>query len=166
MSRLLPHDTINGSLDDLERVQAELSEEIRAAWQQKWESNIVISYLDTNIVIFLHSGNLSRMTQPALAQIEATELLISSMVVLELEMLHEKGTLNYSAQQILSDLNQRIVISVGQLPMSVIMNSALPVKWTGDPGDGLIVANAIANNEAPLVTSDRHIRDQYRNSIW
>ena len=40
LSRLLPHDTINGSLDDLERAQAELSEEIRAAWQQKWESKL------------------------------------------------------------------------------------------------------------------------------
>lgn len=50
--------------------------------------------------------------------------------------------------------------------MSVIVNSALQVKWTREPGDRLIVANAIANNEAPLVTSDRRIQEQYRNAIW
>jgi PIN domain nuclease of toxin-antitoxin system len=52
------------------------------------------------------------------------------------------------------------------LPMAVIINSALQVKWTREPGDRLIVANAIANNEAPLVTSDRRIHEQYPNAIW
>jgi PIN domain nuclease of toxin-antitoxin system len=46
------------------------------------------------------------------------------------------------------------------------MNSALRVKWTREPGDRIIVANAIANNEAPLVTSDLRINTQYPNAIW
>ena len=99
-------------------------------------------------------------------QLESADLVVSAMVMLELEMLHEKGTIRYSGTRILSDLNQRIVISVCQLPMSVIIHSALQVKWTREPGDRLIVGNAIANNEAPLVTSDRRILDQYRNAIW
>jgi PIN domain nuclease of toxin-antitoxin system len=52
------------------------------------------------------------------------------------------------------------------LPMSVIMNSALQIKWTRDPGDRIIVANAVACNEAPLVTSDRCIHEHYPNAIW
>src|ERR1017187_7976258 len=95
----------------------------------------VISYLDTNVVIFLHSGNVARMTSRAMDRIESSELLISAMVMLELEMLCEKGTLQYSASRILSDLNQQIGVSVCQLPMSVIMNSALQIKWTRDPGN-------------------------------
>lgn len=126
----------------------------------------MISYLDTNIVIFLHLGNLGRLTRRAMDRLESADLVISAMVMLELEILHEKGTIRYSGTKILSDLNQRIVISVCQLPMSVIVNSALQVKWTREPGDRLIVANAIANNEAPLVTSDRRILEQYRNAIW
>jgi PIN domain nuclease of toxin-antitoxin system len=125
-----------------------------------------ISYLDTNVVIFLHSGNIARLTQRAMDQIESAELLVSAMVMLELEMLYEKSALKYSASQILSDLNQQIGVSVCQLPMSVIMNSALQIKWTRDPGDRIVVANAIANNEAPLVTSDRRIHDHYQNAIW
>lgn len=97
---------------------------------------------------------------------ENSELLLSAMVMLELEMLYEKGTVKYPASQILSDLNQQIGVTVCQLPMAVIMNSALGVKWTRDPGDRIIVANAISNNEAPLVTSDRLIGENYPNAIW
>ncbi len=126
----------------------------------------MISYLDTNIAIFLHSGNAARLTQRATEQIECADLLVSAMVMLELEMLYEKGTIKYTASQILSDLNQQIGVSVCQLPMAAVMSSALRVKWTRAPGDRIIVANAIANNEAPLVTSDRLINEEYPNAIW
>ena len=124
------------------------------------------TYLDTNVVIFLHSGNSVRLSHRAIEQIESADLLISAIVMLELEMLYEKGAVRYPASQILSDLNQQLGVAVCQLPMAVIVNSALQVKWTREPGDRLIVANAIANNEAPLVTSDRRIHEQYPNAIW
>lgn len=124
------------------------------------------SYLDTNAVIYLHSND-ARLTQRAKEQIEAADdLLASAMVMLELEMLYEKGVLRYSACQILADLNQQIGVSVCQLPMATIMSSALTLKWTREPGDRIIVANAIANNEAPLITSDRRIHEHYQNAIW
>jgi PIN domain nuclease of toxin-antitoxin system len=126
----------------------------------------VISYLDTNVVIYLHSGNVARLTQRAADRIETSDLLVSAMVMLELEMLYEKNALKYAASQILSDLNQQLGVSVCQLPMSVIMNSAVQIKWTREPGDRIIVANAIANNEAPLITSDRRVHDHYQNAIW
>jgi PIN domain nuclease of toxin-antitoxin system len=129
-------------------------------------SQALTSYLDTNIVIFLHSGDAARLTQRATEQIETADLLVSPMVMLELEMLYEKGTLRYAASQILSDLNQQIGVSVCQLPMAAVMSSALRVKWTREPGDRIIVGNAIANNEAPLVTSDRLINEHYPNAIW
>ena len=97
---------------------------------------------------------------------EVDDLLISAMVILELEMLHEKGAIRYPASKIFSDLNQQIGVSVCQLPMAAVMNSALELKWTRQPGDRIIVANAIANNEAPLITSDRRIKEMYRNAIW
>lgn len=129
-------------------------------------SPTLISYLDTNVVLFLHSGNVSRLTTRAVLQMETTDLLISGMVMLELEMLHEKGAIRYPAAQILADLNQQIGVSVCQLPMPTVMYSALRVKWTREPGDRIIVANAIAHNEAPLVTSDRRIHENYANAIW
>lgn len=79
---------------------------------------------------------------------------------------YEKGTINYTASQILSDLNQQIGVSVCQSPMAAVMNSTLTIKWTRDPGDRIIVANVIANNEVPLVAPDRRIHEQYPNAIW
>ena len=125
----------------------------------------LVSYLDTNIVVFLHSGNISRLTKRADEQIENSDLLASAMVMLELEMLYEKGALKYTASQILSDLNQQIGLSVCQFPMAVILSSALRVKWTREPGDRIIVANAIANKHAPLITSDRRIGELYPNAV-
>jgi PIN domain nuclease of toxin-antitoxin system len=62
--------------------------------------------------------------------------------------------------------SQTLISYLCQLPMAAIVHSALGVKWTREPGDRIIVANAIANNEAPLITSDRRIAGQYRNAIW
>lgn len=116
------------------------------------------AYLDTKIVASLLSGNTQRLTQRALE--------FPAMVMLELEMLHEKGAIKYSAAQILSDLNQQIGLSLCQLPMASIMRSALHLKWTREPGDRIIVANAIASNEAPQLTSDRRIHEYYPTAIW
>lgn len=88
------------------------------------------------------------------------------MVMLELEMLYEKDTINCTAAQILSDLNQQMGLSVRQFPMAFVMSSAMRLKWAREPGDRIIVANAIANDEAPLVTSDRRINERYPNAIW
>ena len=130
------------------------------------DSETVSTYLDTNIVICLHSGDASRLTRRAIEQIESAELLVSGMVMLELEMLYEKGAIRYPASEIHFDLNQQIGVSICQLPMAAIMSSAMRVRWTREPGDRIIVANAMANNEAPLVTADRRINAEYRNAIW
>ncbi len=126
----------------------------------------LISYLDTHVVVFLHAGDLSRISVKAQSQIENTELLISPMVLLELEMLYDKGTIKYPAAQILADLTQQIGLSVCQLAFAQVVRSAITIKWTREPGDLLIVAHAMANNYAPLVTKDDRIRAGYRNAIW
>ena len=36
MSRLVPRDTINGTLEDLTLAQQELDDEMRTAWKDKW----------------------------------------------------------------------------------------------------------------------------------
>src|SRR5690242_1592408 len=126
----------------------------------------LISYLDTHVVVFLHAGDVSRISVKAQNQIENTDLLISPIVLLEMEMLYDKGTLKFPSSQILADLTQQIGLSVCQLPLAQVVRTATTIKWTREPGDLLIVANAIANNNAPLVTKDERIRSGYRNAIW
>jgi PIN domain nuclease of toxin-antitoxin system len=50
--------------------------------------------------------------------------------------------------------------------MARIVHSATTIKWTRDPGGLLIVANAMANDNAPLVTKDERIRGAYASYIW
>ncbi len=88
------------------------------------------------------------------------------MVLLELEMLYDKSTIKYPASQILADLAQQIGLSVCQMPFAQVVRTATTIKWTREPGDLLIVANALANNCAPLITKDERIRSRYPNSIW
>jgi PIN domain nuclease of toxin-antitoxin system len=126
----------------------------------------LISYLDTHVVVFMHAGDVSRISIKAQNQIENTDLLISSMVLLEMEMLYDKGTIRYPAAQILADLTQQIGLSVCQMPFAQVVRSATTIKWTREPGDLLIVANAMANNYAPLITKDERIRNGYNNAIW
>jgi PIN domain nuclease of toxin-antitoxin system len=126
----------------------------------------LISYLDTHVVVFLHSGEGSRISVKAQNQIEITDLLISPMVLVELEMLYDSGAIRYTSSQILADLSQQIGLSVCQMPMAQIVRSAITIKWTREPGDLLIVGNAMANNDSPLVTKDEHIRGSYKNAIW
>jgi len=126
----------------------------------------LISYLDTHAVVFLHAGDVSRISAKAQNQIENTDLLISPMVLLELEMLYDKGTIRYPSSQILADLTQQIGLSVCQLPFAQVVRSATTIKWTREPGDLLIVANAMAHNFAPLVTKDERIQSNYSNAIW
>ena len=126
----------------------------------------MVTYIDTNTVIFLHSGMLDRISTKAQRQIDGSDLVISPVVLLEIQMLYEKGKIKYDANRILSDLNQQIGLSVCQISMTSVVNSALAMSWTRDPGDRLITANAHANNESALITSDRSIQDHYQNTIW
>ena len=126
----------------------------------------LISYLDTHVVVFLHAGDVSRISVKAQNQIENTDVLISPMVLLELEMLYEKGAIKYPSSQILSDLTQDIGLSLCQMPLAQIVRSAIAIKWTREPGDRLIVANAIANNDAPLLTKNERSHGGYSNAIW
>ena len=126
----------------------------------------LISYLDTHVVVFLHAGDVSRISVKAQNQIENTDLLISPMVLLELEMLYDKRTIKYPSSQILADLTQQIGLSVCQMPFAQVVRNATTIKWTREPGDLLMVANVIANNYAPLITKDERIRSNYSNAIW
>lgn len=132
----------------------------------KMATPALISYLDTHVVVFLHAGDVSRISGKAQNQIENTDPLISPMVLLELEMLYDKGTIKYPSSQILADLTQQIGLSVCQLPFAHTVRSATTIKWTREPGDLLIVANAMANNYAPLITKNERIWGGYSNAIW
>ncbi len=122
-------------------------------------------YVDTHIVEWLAQGKWKKsLTARAKRAIDKAEtVLVSPMVLLELEYLRETGRMSTPpADAMLASLGFEICV----LPFSRVAVAALRLGWSRDPFDRLIVANAFANSLAPLVTADKNIQKNYSNSIW
>ena len=122
-------------------------------------------YLDTHVVVWLFSGEINKISNKALELIEENELLVSPMVVLELEFLYEIGRLRYSHDAILDSLSQSIDLKVCPLPFAAVAQESTGHAWTRDPFDRLIVANAACSSSV-LLSRDRTIRDNYHLAVW
>ena len=98
--------------------------------------------------------------------IEAAEQpLISPVVELELTYLHEISRINCNALTILDSLRREIGLETCTQPFAAVIGAALPLDWTRDPFDRIIVAQA-AHRESPLLTADQNIRNHYSAAVW
>lgn len=123
-------------------------------------------YLDTHVAVWMHAGLVNRLSTEAKRQIEANDLLISPMVLLELQCLFERKRIRVEPVSLQSYLNSTFGIAVCDFPFPAIALASLTIDWTSDPFDRLIVAQAIANHDAPLITADAKIRRHYEQSVW
>ena len=123
-------------------------------------------YLDTHVAVWLHAGDVNRLSSEARRQIEANDLLISPTVLLEMQYLFERRRIRVGAVPLQSYLNSTFGVSVCDFPFPAVSLAALPIDWTSDPFDRLIVAQAIANHDAVLLTSDTKIRRHYPQAVW
>ena len=126
----------------------------------------MILYLDTQVMVWLCQKQLGRLTRKSTAAIEESDLLISPVVLLELEYLYEIKKIVQPPQALLSQLESQIGLRLCDHSFSSVVQTALFESWTRDPFDRLIVAHAKANGHAPLVTSDSDIRRHYGRSVW
>jgi PIN domain nuclease of toxin-antitoxin system len=126
----------------------------------------VIAYLDTNIVVWLAQGAPNRITPRARQVLETASLLISPIVLVELEYLYEVHRIKLPSQDIYVKLQHEIGMRVCDLDFPAIANMTIAEKWTRDPFDRLIVAHAKANGLAPLISADQEIQQHYPRTIW
>ncbi len=126
----------------------------------------MIAYLDTQVVIWLTQGSLKRISHEAQSLIRGSDLLVSPMVILEVELLYEKSRIKLTWRDILTKLEPEIGLTVCDLRFDRIANSAVAEHWTHDPFDRLIVANAKANGLAYLISADEDIRRNYQRAVW
>jgi PIN domain nuclease of toxin-antitoxin system len=126
----------------------------------------VICYLDTQVMVWLCERHLDRLTPGASAALEQSELLISPMVLLELEYLYELTRIVRPPQALLNQLETQMGLRLCDHPFPAIIQTALFENWTRDPFDRVIVAHARSNGYAPLVTSDEKIRENYPKTVW
>ncbi len=122
-------------------------------------------YLDTHVSVWLYAGQVERIPIAAQAMIEEHDVLVSPMAILELEYLHEIERLSVGASVIVESLEASLGLRVCALPFHRIVTESMAQKWTRDPFDRIIVANAICAG-SPLITKDSSILANYSNATW
>jgi PIN domain nuclease of toxin-antitoxin system len=124
------------------------------------------SYIDTQVAVWIALGNLDKLSAAAGTHMAGASLLISPVVVLELEYLYEIGRFTLRAHDIVRKLRREINLRVCELPFIEVVEAGIDERWTRDPFDRLIVAQAKANGFASLITADRNIRKNYPRAVW
>lgn len=130
------------------------------------EADLSVAYLDTHVAVWLHAGLEERLTEEAKRQIEANDLLISPMALLELQYLFERKRVRVQAITIYLDLHTTFGVKLCTFPFPAVAMEALHCNWTRDPFDRIIVSQAKANGTAVLITSDIEIRRNYSSAKW
>jgi PIN domain nuclease of toxin-antitoxin system len=127
---------------------------------------VSFAYLDTHAAVFLHDGLIEEFGIEARRQLDANDLLISPMVLLEFDYLFQRRRITVGARALFATLNASFGVNLCDFPFSGVANTALDIQWTNDPFDRLIVAHAQANNTSALITRDRVIRKNYAAAVW
>lgn len=121
-------------------------------------------HIDTQVALWLYTGRADRLA-PARHHLEGRALLVSPMVLLELQYLHEIGRIAVAAPAVFVELKQTMGLELAAEPWSVVVRTALSLSWTRDPFDRLIAAQAFTAG-VPLVTADQHIRTHFPLALW
>ena len=125
----------------------------------------MIAYLDTHAVIRLAQGR-GRIGRDAAKLIQQADLLISPMVLVELEYLYEIGRLTLPSKDVLRKMEHELGLHLCDLPFADVAQAALDEKWTRDAFDRFIVAQARLNGLAPLISSDEETAKHYPRTVW
>jgi PIN domain nuclease of toxin-antitoxin system len=122
-------------------------------------------YFDTHAVTALDSKDFRGYDKEALRLIEKdTDFRVSPMVVIEMDLLYEIGRLKDPAEAFLRDLERELGLHVCDRPFADVARAAASERWTRDPFDRIIVAQArIA--KAPLITRDTTIQSHYSKAL-
>jgi PIN domain nuclease of toxin-antitoxin system len=118
------------------------------------------------VAVWLHAGLVERLSRAAKRGIEDNELLVSPMVLLEMECLYRRKRIAVEPVALFSYLHTTFGIGMCDFPFPAVALSAISLNWAEDPFDRLIVAQAAANHDSPLITADAEIRRHYKQSVW
>ncbi len=121
--------------------------------------------LDTHVVVWLYSGEFERFSPRAAELLAAEDLIVSPIVDLELTYLFEVGKLRVPGSTIVADLKERIGLQHSTQTLASVVAAAIPLNWTRDPFDRLIVGDAIGANSS-LLTKDSNILANCTLAEW
>lgn len=121
--------------------------------------------LDTHVVVWLHAGKLKLIPKQVRTRLNAEELSICPIVLLELEYLYEIDRITVPADRIFADLATEIGLRVAEQSFSVVVRESIRQNWTRDPFDRIISAHAALSGDA-LATKDLHMRQHCPQAFW
>ncbi len=122
-------------------------------------------YLDTHVVVWLYDALTDRLSRVAAETIEENDLIVSRIVELELQFLHEIGRLRVKPAEIIKHLSAQVGLRLSDTGLERIIRTAAGMDWTRDVFDRLIAAESAAT-DIPLITKDRTIRTHHKLSVW
>lgn len=125
-----------------------------------------ISCLDTHVVAWLYEGLIGKLSAAARQAIEQSILLISPIVELELQYLHEIGRLTVPSDMFITALQEEIGLRRSDAPFDAVIATAKTLSWTRDVFDRLIVATTMVIPKAQLITKDVMIRQYSVVALW
>ena len=122
-------------------------------------------HLDTHVAAWLYAGRSDLFPAGVRSLLESEELVVSPMVLLELQYLFEIGKTTEPANAVMAALERVLEVRQSTLSFESVAAAALELGFTRDPFDRLITAQAVVA-EAPLITTDRKIREFYSRAVW
>jgi len=123
------------------------------------------AFLDTHAAVFLWEGRAEVFGSKSRELLERAALFVSPIVRLELQFLREIGKLKVDADQILGSLASDARVVASDDALGALVPLAMPLSWTRDPFDRLLVATALLH-QAPFVTRDRCIHENFAGAVW
>ena len=122
-------------------------------------------YLDTHVVVWLYSGDIHLFPVTASQFIEDHDLLISPIVLLELQYLQEIRRITVEPTVIFDNLSETVGLQKCRSSFGQVVAESMRISWTKDPFDRIITATAALHN-AVLLTKDEKIRQKYSQALW
>ena len=108
---------------------------------------------------------MDKITDKTVRLMEDSELLISPIILVELEYLFEIGRTEMTSRDVQLKIEHELNIRVCNFPFAPIAKLAVDEKWTRDPFDRIIVAQAKINGFSPLVSADEKIQLHYPTTL-
>ncbi len=122
-------------------------------------------YLDTHVVVWLYANQVDLLSERVRKRVEEHDVLVSPMVLLELDFLREIGKTSAGGATVYENLHARIGLRICPLAFSRVIDAASRESWTRDPFDRIIVGHAAAAGR-DLATRDEIIRRHYGRAVW
>jgi len=121
-------------------------------------------HLDTHVALWIAAGDAKRL-RPVASKLRRARLVVSPVVVVEMEVLREIGRIRSPVEDILTILREDHGVADASGSIADIAGAARPLGWTRDPFDRFIVAHAVADH-ATLLTADVTILEHCASARW